>query len=107
VRLLERGDDDVLVKPFSYPEPRARIAAVLGAPPPAGHSHSCSPARCARSTRPQRVRRRATGEALSGRIPAVCQLAGEPTRVLTKVHFETRPEEGKGSDGFGGWGLGW
>lgn len=29
VRLLERGSDDVIVKPFSYPELRARIAAVL------------------------------------------------------------------------------
>ena len=29
VRLLERGGDDVIVKPFSYPELRARIAAVL------------------------------------------------------------------------------
>jgi len=28
-RLLEHGADDVLVKPFSYPELRARIAAVL------------------------------------------------------------------------------
>jgi DNA-binding response OmpR family regulator len=46
VRLLERGGDDMLVKPFSYPELRARIAACSGAPPPAGHSHSCSPARC-------------------------------------------------------------
>ncbi len=29
VRLLERGADDVIAKPFSYPELRARIAAVL------------------------------------------------------------------------------
>jgi DNA-binding response OmpR family regulator len=29
VRLLERGGDDVLVEPCSYPELRARIAAVL------------------------------------------------------------------------------
>jgi DNA-binding response OmpR family regulator len=29
VRLLERGGDDMLVKPFSYPERRARVAAVL------------------------------------------------------------------------------
>jgi hypothetical protein len=37
----------------------------------------------------------------------LCQLAGEPTRVLTKVNFETRPEEDKGSEGFRGSGLGW
>jgi DNA-binding response OmpR family regulator len=29
VRLLERGGDDVIAKRFSYPEVRARIAAVL------------------------------------------------------------------------------
>jgi DNA-binding response OmpR family regulator len=29
VRMLERGGDDVVAKPFSYPELRARIAAVL------------------------------------------------------------------------------
>lgn len=35
VRLLERGGDDVILKPFGYPELRARVAAVLrrcGAP---------------------------------------------------------------------------
>jgi DNA-binding response OmpR family regulator len=29
VRLLERGGDDVIAKPFSYPELRARITAIL------------------------------------------------------------------------------
>ncbi len=29
IRVLDRGGDDVLAKPFSYPELRARIAAVL------------------------------------------------------------------------------
>ncbi len=29
MRLLERGGDDVIAKPFSYPELRARIATVL------------------------------------------------------------------------------
>ena len=29
IRLLERGGDDVVAKPFAYPELRARIAAVL------------------------------------------------------------------------------
>ena len=29
IRVLDRGCDDVLAKPFSYPELRARIAAVL------------------------------------------------------------------------------
>jgi DNA-binding response OmpR family regulator len=46
VRLLKRGGADVLVKPFSYPELRARIAAVLRRSAPRRHNHSCSPARC-------------------------------------------------------------
>ena len=29
IRLLERGGDDVVKKPFAYPELRARIGAVL------------------------------------------------------------------------------
>ena len=29
IRLLERGGDDVVLKPFAYPELRARIAAIL------------------------------------------------------------------------------
>src|SRR5579859_6250242 len=29
IRLLERGGDDVVAKPFAYPELRARIAATL------------------------------------------------------------------------------
>ena len=40
VRLLERGGDDVIAKPFSYPELRARIAAVLRRP------RRASPSRC-------------------------------------------------------------
>jgi hypothetical protein len=30
----------------------------------------------------------------------LCHLAAEPSRVLTKVTFEPRPDEGKGSEGF-------
>jgi len=37
----------------------------------------------------------------------LCQLVGEPARVLTKINFETRPEEGKGSEGFRGSGRDW
>jgi DNA-binding response OmpR family regulator len=29
IRVLERGGDDIIAKPFSYPELRARVAAVL------------------------------------------------------------------------------
>jgi DNA-binding response OmpR family regulator len=46
VRLLKCGGADVLVKPFSYPELRARIAAVLRRSAPRRHSDSCSPPGC-------------------------------------------------------------
>jgi DNA-binding response OmpR family regulator len=34
-------------------------------------------------------------------------LIADPTRVLTKVNFETRPAEGKGSERFRGSGRDW
>jgi hypothetical protein len=48
------------------------------------------------STHERRVEPSAVGTGL------LWDLAGEPTRVLTKVNFEQRPEEGKGSEGFTG-----
>jgi DNA-binding response OmpR family regulator len=103
VRLLERGGDDVLVKPFSYPELRARIAAVLRrtAPRQPRTVLSAGPVRI--DLRDRRVfldERPVELSAVEYRL--LCHLAGEPTRVLTKVNFETRPEEGKESEGFRG-----
>jgi hypothetical protein len=71
VRLLERGSDDVLVKPFSYPELRARIAAVLWRTAPAGHSHSCSPARCAPIYATAACPSTSASGALRSRVPAL------------------------------------
>ena len=46
IRLLERGGDDVVRKPFAYPELRARIAAVLRrSRAAAGRGGSCAPGR--------------------------------------------------------------
>ncbi len=97
MRLLERGGDDMLVKPFSYPELRARIAACSGAPSPAGRSHSCPPARCVSIYTTAACPSTSVRWSFSGRYPLRCQPPGEPTRVLTKVNFETRSEEGQGA----------
>jgi DNA-binding response OmpR family regulator len=85
IRLLDRGGDDVLAKPFSYPELRSRTAALL---------------RRARARRAPRMLR--VGELtidLGGRIAQIgdtrlelpakeyellCTLAREPTRVFTR-----------------------
>jgi DNA-binding response OmpR family regulator len=91
VRLLERGGDDVVVKPFSYAELRARIAAVLRRTVP-------RQPRTVLSAGPVRIdlrNRSVTIEEQPIELSAVeyrllCHLAGEPTRVLTKVKFEGR-----------------
>jgi DNA-binding response OmpR family regulator len=85
IRMLERGGDDVLAKPYSYPELRARLAALI---------------RRARARQAPRVLR--VGELtidLAARtvevrgtrveVPAkeyelLCTLAREPTRVFTR-----------------------
>jgi hypothetical protein len=98
IRVLERGGDDVVRKPFAYPELRARIAAVLR------RSELRRGARILRAgpiaidvrSREVRVFDR-TVELSAKEYDLLATLAGEPTRVLTKVNFETRPEEGKGA----------
>jgi DNA-binding response OmpR family regulator len=96
-RLLDRGGDDVLGKPFSYPELRSRIAAILRraerhpAPTPAllqVGALSIDPV--ARTVR------------LDGRLVELTgkerellrALAADPTRVLTKVNFELPRADG-------------
>jgi DNA-binding response OmpR family regulator len=85
VRLLERGGDDVIVKPFSYPELRARIAAVLRRTAP-------RQPRPVLSAGPVRIDLRDRSVAVDDRLVELsaveyrllCQLAGEPTRVFTR-----------------------
>jgi DNA-binding response OmpR family regulator len=103
VRLLDRGGDDVLLKPFSYLELRARIAAVLRRTAP----RQPRPLLIAGPVRIDLRDRRVSADERPVELSAVeyrllCHLADEPTRVLTKVNFETRPAEGKGSQGFRG-----
>jgi DNA-binding response OmpR family regulator len=80
VRVLDRGGDDVLAKPFSYPELRARIGAVLRR------------AECRRNARILRAgpiaievrfgERRV--ELTAKEYDLLVALAGEPTRVFTR-----------------------
>jgi hypothetical protein len=95
VRLLERGGDDVVVKPFSYPELRARIAAVLRRTRP----RQPRPVLSAGPVRIDLRERRVTVDERAVELSAVeyrllCHLAAEPSRVLTKVKFGTRPADG-------------
>lgn len=88
VRLLERGGDDVLVKPFSYPELLARIAAVLRRTAP----RQPRPVLAAGPVRIDLRDRRVSVDERPVELSAVeyrllCHLAGEPTRVLTRVNL--------------------
>jgi DNA-binding response OmpR family regulator len=85
IRVLERGGDDVVRKPFSYPELRARIAAVLR------RSEIRRGARIVRAgpividvrSREVRVFDRAV-ELSDKEYQLLVALAGEPTRVFTR-----------------------
>ena len=85
VRLLERGSDDVITKPFSYPELRARVQAILRrtAPRQPGAVLAAGPVRidrrrCAVTVGDRAVELRGLEYAL------LCALAAEPTRVFTR-----------------------
>jgi DNA-binding response OmpR family regulator len=96
IRMLERGGDDVVRKPFAYPELRARIAAVLR------RSEIRRGARILRAgpividvgSRQVRVFDRPV-ELSSKEFQLLVTLAGEPTRVLTKTKFELPSAQGR------------
>jgi DNA-binding response OmpR family regulator len=84
-RLLERGADDVIAKPFSYGELRARINAVLRRTAP----RQPSAVICAGGLRVDLRQRRVTraGEPISvsaTEYRLLCALGAEPTRVFTR-----------------------
>ena len=89
IRYLDRGGDDVLAKPYSYSELRARIRALLrrAGGPPAGRVHArrrarhrhARPAACTWAARRSRWPRRNTR--------CSSHLAGEPTKVFTKAEL--------------------
>ena len=86
LRGFERGCDDYVVKPFSYPELRARVAALLrradrgaGARAPAGRRAGGRPAVARRS-----AARPAASRSSQKEFALLRALAAEPTRVFTK-----------------------
>jgi DNA-binding response OmpR family regulator len=85
VRLLERGGDDVVVKPFSYPELRARIAAVLRRTVPRQPRPvvTAGPVRIDLRNRSVTIDERVV-ELSAVEYRLLCHLAGEPTRVFTR-----------------------
>jgi DNA-binding response OmpR family regulator len=85
VRALEHGGDDVVTKPFSYPELRARIAAVLRRAYDHGHRQvvRVGNLRVDLAGREARVDERPV--ALSAReFDLLRALASDPMRVLTR-----------------------
>ena len=89
VRLLERGADDVVAKPFSYPELRARIAAVLRRMSPreprptidrrtGAHRRAPPAGDCRAVRRPRRCRRWSSAAVRAGR---------DPSRVYTRAEL--------------------
>jgi hypothetical protein len=103
IRVLDRGGDEVLAKPYSYPELRARLAALLRR---ARASHAPRLLRVGElkidlAARTVQIRGNRV-ELPAKEYELLRTLAREPTRVLTKVNFEPRPNEGKGSEGFRG-----
>ena len=88
IRVLERGGDDVVRKPFAYPELRARIAAVLR------RSEMRRSARILRAgpividVRSREVRVSDRPVELSAKeYDLLVTLAGEPTRVFTRAEL--------------------
>src|SRR3954451_15539909 len=88
IRYLERGGDDVLSKPYSYSELRARIRALLrraGAPSAGRVMHV---GEIAIDTVARSVRVSDTPLALATKEYALLvHLAGEPTKVFTKAEL--------------------
>ncbi len=85
VRLLERGADDVIAKPFSYPELRARIGALLRRSEARTHPRRLHAGPVSIDLRARRVTVGDREVALSAKeYGLLLALAKEPTRVYTK-----------------------
>lgn len=88
VRLLERGGDDVVGKPFSYLELRGRIGALLRRTRP---SRGDGMVRVGELTVDPAARRVRVGDRdveLTGKeFALLCHLAAEPRRVFTKAEL--------------------
>jgi DNA-binding response OmpR family regulator len=85
VRLLERGSDDVIAKPFSYTELRARIAAVLRRTAPRQPRPTIIAGQLRVDLHERRVTVAGTPVQLSDtEYRLLCTLGAEPTRVFTR-----------------------
>jgi DNA-binding response OmpR family regulator len=98
-RLLDRGGDDVLGKPFSYPELRSRIAALLRRAerrqtPPAPALLQIGVLSLDPIGRTVRVDGRLV-ELTAKEQELLRTLAADPTRVLTRVNFELPEPKGR------------
>jgi len=103
-RLLERGADDVLCKPYSYPELRARLGALLRR---ADARRTPQVLRAGSLRLDVRSRRAWVGEVeiepLRGKeYQLLLALITEPERVLTKVNFELPKAKDEGTQGLRG-----
>jgi DNA-binding response OmpR family regulator len=88
IRLLDRGADDVVTKPFSYAEVRARIAAVLRRT----QAREPRPVIVAGDLRVDLHERQVTvaGQPVSissTEYQLLCALGAEPTRVFTRAEL--------------------
>ena len=87
IRVLERGGDDVVRKPFAYPELRARIAAVLRRSERRGaRILRAGPIVIDVRSREVRVFDRPV-ELSAKEYDLLVTLAGEPTRVFTRAEL--------------------
>ena len=89
VRLLERGADDVVAKPFSYPELRARIAAVLRrmTPRQPRPTITAGPLRIDVHHRRVTVNGQETAPLSAVEFQLLCALARDPSRVYTRAEL--------------------
>ena len=88
IRVLERGGDDVVRKPFAYPELRARIAALLRRSQLRRGARMLRAGPIAIDVRSREVRAFDRPVELSAKeYDLLVTLAGEPTRVFTRAEL--------------------
>jgi DNA-binding response OmpR family regulator len=88
IRVLERGGDDVVRKPFAYPELRARIAAVLRRSEMRRSARIVRAGSIAIDVRSREVRVADRLVELSAKeYDLLVTLASEPTRVFTRAEL--------------------
>ena len=88
IRVLDRGGDDVVKKPFAYPELRARIAAVLRRSELRRRTRILRAGPIVIDVRSREVRVFDRPVELSAKeYDLLVTLAGEPTRVFTRAEL--------------------